>query len=258
MAHGDTFSTPQEPGDDAQFDRLRADLRALPKLKTSDDFLARVRQEVDATRRPQSAPEAPQRPVLWDWMRGRLAFLSTIAGVAIVVVVAITLTRNPELQEVVPVGPVPELRQAPEPDAVPAPQQTPAITPRRDAGNVEHTTPIDLLEQPRSGQHTPASESPTISGEKSKEAERQMDEKRGSDAPAGNTLPAGLRANEKGDAARKAEDKDVPGASKAVPTYEQDYDPIQKKELVKMRTGLTPRDSAALRDSLKLLQAKPK
>jgi hypothetical protein len=258
MAHGDTFSSPERPEDDEQFDRLRADLRSLPKLNAPDDLLARVRQGINTAHQQKVLPDAAQRPVFWDWMRGRMAFLSTIAGVAVVVVVAITLTRSPQLQQIMPIEPVPELKPAPAPAADPAPVHTPEMRRLQGALDTDTRVPADLREQSRSDHSAPASTVTEVPGQKSKESDRVMDEKQRSDAPAGNALPAPSRVNEKGDAAQKSESKDALASPKVPLTFEQEYDPIQKKELLKMRTGLSVRDSAAVSDSLKRLQTKPK
>jgi hypothetical protein len=284
MANSDSDIRSDSSDDQSAHQHLRRDLRELPKLRTQDDFLLRVKARIEADAPAPQAQSNPVAPSHWNLMRGRMTFISSIAALGLIAVVTVTLLRNPA----VPIA-VPAARES---DAIPETVQQNTATPAladRNAPSAQSPAPevargpakdsrVEMQKPDRGSvreellDRKQAPVSPSASG--TVESDRNIPATRRADAeasggmeakktenalsssPHGATRPVG-QAAEKNDAPA-ATMRDNASGVKAKPSFEQEYVPIQKKELVKMRTGHAVQDSASVRDSVEVRSARPR
>ena len=224
----------EQTDDPSAFEQLRKDLRELPTPRTRDDFLLRVRNAIETAQADTLPSGEPATAFRWNWMRSRMIFISSIAGMALISVVAVTLLRNPELPARVPAGAPMEAVK----DNASENNSPPAARPSEIPASVQ---------EKRSD--AAASDQPA-----SMRAEGKLSNKPTSAMPSGATpsgaMPSTQNAAEKIEAGTSTSAKEAVSDSKAKAYFEQDYLPMQKKELIKMRTGAAAKDSAGMKDSV--------
>lgn len=266
----DIHSDPSE--DQPGFEQLRSDLRELPKLRTQDDFLLQVKQRIENPARELSRKPEPISISRWEWMRNRMTVLSSIAAVCLVAVVAVTLLRNPATPEAIPETPTPAAvheadREEISSPAASSPARTTSAEKSREAGRNEEMGNRSLPASEPSLERKQSLPAPagtptatgTLPGAKRADGagtgvpEPGKSEQRVSSAASDAAAPS-HRSSELRDAAGKGEASGM----KAKTSYEQEYVPIQKKELIRMRTGAAVRDSASLRDSVEISPSHPR
>jgi hypothetical protein len=273
MANRDSDIHSDLSEDQPGFEQLRKDLRELPKLRTQDDFLLRVKNRIEAPAREVSRNPEPISISRWDWMRSRMTVLSSIAALCLVAVVAVTLLRNPATPEALPEIPTPAAVQETDREELSGPAASLPATPvetgreavgREDVGKQSVLSSEPLLERKQSlpapaGAQTETGNRPGANradGAGTGIPAPAKNEHRVSAAASDAAAPS-QRRSELREAARAAGKGEASGM-KAKTSYEQEYVPIQNKDLIRMRTGAAVRDSASLRDSVEISPSHPR
>ena len=278
MAKSDSTISSDSPDDEAGFEQLSKDLRELPTFRTRDDFLLRVKNRIETPEPGMYRTPEPAIVSRWEWMRGRMTVLSSLAALGLIAVVSITLMRNPAIPEAVQEVPIPEAvletdRGATAPSALPSPATPAHAAPvegthdaRGSEGERARMTPtgetlLDQKQQSSTPVPAPAATNELPAAKRVKEPGSGVLEAAKSESRQSTTLPDAVkpskRSNELRDAVRATGKGDAAGM-KATSTYEQEYVPIQNKDLIRMRTGAAVKDSATVRDSVEIRPAQPR